>query len=580
VSTLSKRWLLRTADESLATNLALELSLSPLVARLLVQRGFDDVGSARRFLSSTLASDLPSPFLLAGMDDAVQRISEAMLQGEKVCVWGDYDVDGTTGAAVLVSFLREIGMKPHFYIPHRIDEGYGLSRLGFERLQSQGVGLVVTVDCGISNADEVTFARELGMDVVIVDHHLLPERLPESAVAIIDPQRADCEFPDKGLCAAGLAFYLVIGLRAKLRSLGWFENREVPDIRRHLDIVTLGTIADMVPLRGTNRVLVRRGLVELGGSQRPGIQALREVAGISPGAMDVGTVAFQLGPRINAAGRMDAALKVVEMLTTDSMETASDIARELDAHNRERRETEAQVLEEALAQIEARQMKERWSIVVGARGWHPGVLGIVASRIVERFHRPTIVIGFADGEGKGSGRSIRGFHMVEGMARCADLLAKFGGHEHAGGLSMAEGHFESFAERFERVAHDVLSEEHLRPYLEVDAEVNFSDISLGVARNLSLLGPFGIGNPEPVFQTSAVTISERRDFKGVSRFRLTHKGLSVTAVAFGRPEDLPGRRDERMDIAYKLKENEWQGTFALELRLVDMRRTGGEDSGT
>lgn len=571
-----RRWFLRTADESLVTNLALELKLSPLLARILVQRGFDKVSSARRFLSSTLAADLPSPFLLAGMEEAVLRISQALAQKEKVCVWGDYDVDGTTGAAVLVSFLREIGMDPLFYIPHRIDEGYGLSREGLASLQSQEVRLVISVDCGISNAAEVAFGHELGLDIVIVDHHLLPERLPDAAVAIINPQRRDCEFPDKGLCGAGLAFYLVIGLRAKLKSTGWFDNKEVPDIRRHLDIVTLGTIADMVPLCGTNRVLVRRGLAELSASQRPGIQALRDVAGISPGDIDVGTVAFQLGPRINAAGRMDAAPKVVEMLTTESMTAATEIARELDSHNRERRETEAQVLAEVLAQIETRQMADRWSIVVGDRGWHPGVLGIVASRIVERFHRPTIVIGFADGEGKGSGRSIRGFHMVQGMERCADLLAKFGGHEYAGGLSMLEGNLEPFADRFEQVAREVLSEEDLSPFLELDAEVNFSDISLGVARSLSLLGPFGIGNPEPVFQTTGVVIADRRDFKGVTRFRLRQEGFSVTAVAFVRPETLPGRVNDRIDIAYKLKENEWQGTVALELRLLDVRIAEGE----
>ena len=411
-----KRWILKEADENAADLLSRDLKLPPLLARILAQRGFADADSARRFLSSSLSQDLPSPHLLAGMDDAVRRICRALRGGEKICVWGDYDVDGTTGAAVLVSFLREIGREALFYIPHRIDEGYGMSRQGIERLHSRDVALIITVDCGISNADEVAYARTLGMDVVIVDHHQLPERLPEEAAAVINPQRTDCEFPDKGLCAAGLAFYLVIGLRANLRESGWFEPDAVPDIRRHLDIVTLGTIADMVPLRGTNRVLTRRGLVELGSSRRPGILALREVVGMPAGAVDAGTVAFQLGPRINAAGRMDAAVKVVEMLTTDSRETADEIARELDGHNRERRETEARVLEEALAQIEDGGLRDRWSIVVGSPGWHPGVLGIVASRIVERFHRPTIVVGFEGGEGKGSGRSIRGFHMVQALS--------------------------------------------------------------------------------------------------------------------------------------------------------------------
>ncbi len=566
-----KRWILKEADEASAAALSRELRLPPLLARILAQRGFADADTARRFLSSSLSADLPSPHLLAGMDDAVRRIARALRDGERVCVWGDYDVDGTTGAAVLVSFLREIGGAPLFYIPHRIDEGYGMSRQGIEHLRSRDVSLIITVDCGISNADEVAFARDLGMDVVIVDHHQLPERLPDAAAAVINPQRADCAFPDKGLCAAGLAFYLVIGLRANLRDAGWFEPDSVPDIRRHLDIVTLGTIADMVPLRGTNRVLTRRGLVELGSSERPGIAALKEVVGVAPGTVDAGTVAFQLGPRINAAGRMDAAVKVVEMLTTDSRETADAIARELDTHNRERRETEAQVLDEALAQIEEQRLQDRWSIVVGSRGWHPGVLGIVASRIVERFHRPTIVIGFESEEGKGSGRSIRGFHMVQAMRRCAELLVRFGGHEYAGGLSIREESLAPFAERFEEVAREALDEEDLLPYLDVDAEVDFAQLSLGLARQMRLLGPFGVGNPEPVFQTRGVEVCERRNYNRASRFRLRHKEHTVRAIAFGPPEEFPARVNDHVDIAYRLREDEWQGTSAMELRLLDVR---------
>ncbi len=567
----AKRWILKETDVSAAADLSRELKLPPLLARILVQRGFADADAAHRFLSSSLKADLPSPHLLAGMDDAVRRIARALRDGERVCVWGDYDVDGTTGTAVLVSFLREIGGAPLFYIPHRIDEGYGMSRPGIEHLRSQDVSLIITVDCGISNAEEVAFARDLGMDVVIVDHHQLPERLPDAAVAVINPQRDDCAFPDKGLCAAGLAFYLVIGLRANLRDAGWFEPGTVPDIRRHLDIVTLGTIADMVPLRGANRVLTRRGLVELGSSDRPGIAALKEVVGVAPGAVEAGTVAFQIGPRINAAGRMDAAVKVVEMLTTDSRETADAIARELDVHNRERRETEAQVLDEALAQIQEKRLQDRWSIVVGSRGWHPGVLGIVASRIVERFHRPTIVIGFEGEEGKGSGRSIRGFHMVEAMRRCAELLVRFGGHEYAGGLSIREEDLASFSERFEEAAREVLDEEGLLPYLDVDAEVDFAQLSLGLVRQMRLLGPFGVGNPEPVFQTRGVEVCERRNFNRVSRFRLRDNDHTVTAVAFGPPEDLPARVNDHVDIAYRLRENEWQGTYTMELRLLDVR---------
>ena len=566
-----RRWVLREADETSAARLSRELDLPLLLARILVQRGFADADAARSFLSSSLRSDLPPPHLLAGMEEAVGRIRRALDDRERVGVWGDYDVDGTTGAAVLVSFLRELGCDATFYIPHRIDEGYGMSRQGIEKLHSRQVTLIITVDCGVSNAEEVAFARTLGMDVVIVDHHQLPARMPDAAVAVINPQRTDCAFPDKGLCAAGLAFYLVIGLRASLRESGWFEPDGAPDIRRHLDIVTLGTIADMVPLRGANRVLTRRGLVELGGSTRPGIVALREVAEVPPGPVDAGAVAFRLGPRINAAGRMDAARKVVEMLTTDSRETADEIARELDRHNRERRETEARVLAEALAQIEERRLQDRWSIVVGGRGWHPGVVGIVASRIVERFHRPTVVVGLDRGEGKGSGRSIRGFHMVRAMDRCAALLERYGGHEHAGGLSIREENLDPFAEGFEAAAREFLSEQDLAPYLDVDAEVDFGQLSLGLARQMRLLGPFGVGNPEPVLQTRGVEVCERRDFDSVSRFRLRRREHSVTAVAFGAPGQYPGRVNDRVDAAYRLRENEWRGTCAMELRLLETR---------
>jgi len=586
---MEKRWILKEADEGLVALLSERLKVSPLVARILVHRGFRDPEEGRRFLSSSLSTDLPSPFLMAGMEEAAERLARALRDRELLCIWGDYDVDGTTGAAVLVSFLKEVGGNPVYYIPHRIGEGYGLNAEALRQLISQGVRLVVSVDCGISNRREVELARELGIDVIIVDHHVPPPELPP-ALSILNPHRLDCSFPDKGLSGAGLAFYLVIGLRAKLRSAGWFSDSGTPDIRRYLDIVTLGTIADLVPLRGVNRIFARRGLRELSTSTRPGVVALKQAAGIAPGEVSVGQVAFQLGPRINAAGRMDAGLKVVEMLTTDSPEVASRIAQELDGHNRERRATEAAVLEEALRQVDSDPaFKERYSIVVGRDGWHPGVLGIVASRIVEKFHRPTIVVGFERGEGKGSGRSIRGFHLVEGLRQCADLLEKFGGHEFAGGLSIKQEKLPIFLQRFEAVVKASLAPADLVPILEVDALLEFSEISLPLFREIEALRPFGIGNPEPLFMTLAVEVSERRDFNGGSRFRLRQKGRSLDAVAFSpqfrvssnesRDED-PARLGTlnsiltpgtKVDVVYRLSENVWEGLSAVELRIVDAR---------
>ncbi len=568
---MQKRWVLREADESVVSLLSEQLKIPPLVARILVLRGLNDPDSARRYLSSSLRSDLPSPFLMAGMEQAAGRLVRALERKELICVWGDYDVDGTTGTAALVSFLREVGGKVTYYIPHRIDEGYGLNPEGLKCLSSQGVRLVVSVDCGISNYEEVELARSIGIDVVIVDHHELPPNLPP-AFAITNPHRPDCSFPDKGLSGAGLAFYLIIGLRAKLREAGWFGASESPDIRRYLDIVTLGTIADMVPLTGVNRVLARRGLTELGGSTRPGVVALKQVARLPPGEISAGQVGFQLGPRINAAGRMDAGLKVVEMLTTESHEVALRIAQELDEHNRERQAMEAQVLEEALSQVDADPLlKERYSIVLGREGWHPGVLGIVASRIVERFHRPTVVIAFSQGAGKGSARSIRGFHMVEGLRCCADFLEKFGGHEYAGGLSIKQEKFPSFLTRFEEIARNSLAPEDLIPVLEVDAELEFSEIGLSLVRHIETLKPFGIGNPEPLFVTKAVEVSERRDFSGGSRLRLRQGGKSLGAVVFRLEKDFPAYPGANIDLVYRLTENEWNGSSAVELRIIDCR---------
>ena len=570
-SDLPKRWILKEADEEIVERQSEQAKISPLLARLLVLRGLADLDSIKGYLSSSLRSDLPSPFTMIGMEPAVERIVHAIQQQERIGIWGDYDVDGTTGASVLVSFLREVGAEPIYHVPHRIEEGYGLNTEGLRRLRERGAGLVVTVDCGISNAGEIDAARDFGLDIVVVDHHQPPDELPP-AVAVINPHRRDCQFPDKGLCAAGLAFYLVIGLRAKLREIGWFINSGDPDVRRYLDIVTLGTIADMVPLKGVNRTLIRRGLWELGGSTRPGVVALKQVANIAPGEVTAGQVGFQLGPRINAAGRVDYGIKVVELLTTKSSEVALRIAQELDAHNRERRAIEADVLNQVLAQAQSRfDGVAPHSLVLSGEQWHPGVLGIVASRIVERFHRPTVVIGFDGGQGKGSARSIRGFHMVEGFRRCADHLEKFGGHEHAGGLSIKEEKLGPFAEAFEGVARECLAPEDLLPCLDVDAQLSFAAIGFPLIRELESLKPFGVGNPEPLFMTRGVEVCERKMFSTGARFRFRQEGRLIGGVAFGAGEDFPGVPGTKVDVVYRLSENEWNGTSIVELKVVDAR---------
>jgi single-stranded-DNA-specific exonuclease len=567
---LRKRWILKQPDQGFISRCCGELKLSALLARIIALRDLTEINTARCYLSSSLRSDLPSPFLMADMDVAVDRIVRAIQRAESISIWSDYDVDGTTGASVLVSFLREIGVQPIFYVPHRIEEGYGLNVAGLRRLKERGVGLVVTVDSGISNFDEIAAAREIGVDIVIVDHHQPPEQLPP-AVAVINPHRSDCAFPDKGLCAAGLAFYLVIALRARLRDAGWFGTCGVPDLRRHLDIVALGTIADMVPLKGVNRTLVKRGLTALGASKRPGVMALKQIAGFGPGDVTAGQVGFQLGPRINAAGRMDAAIKVVELLTTESHEVALGIAQELDEHNRERRAMEAEVLQLALEQADKVIQIKRYSLVLGGGGWHPGVLGIVASRVVERFHRPTVVLGFHAGQGKGSARSIRGFHMVEGLRRCGQLLEKFGGHEYAGGLTIREENLPDFVAAFDEAAQAILSAEALMPFLEIDAQLNFSQIGLSLMREIEVLKPFGVGNPEPLFLSQGIEVCERKNFSAGARFRFRQAGRLLTGVAFGLKQDSPAQSGAIVDLIYRLSENEWNGNSTVELKVVDAR---------
>lgn len=575
---LRKRWILKQADQSFVARCCDDLGISAFLARMMALRGLAEIGSAKSYLSSSLHADLPSPFLMADMDAAARRLVRAIQRSESISLWGDYDVDGTTGAAVLVSFLRELGVQPVFYVPHRIEEGYGLNLEGLRRLKGRGVGLVVTVDCGISNLAEVAAAREIGLDIIIVDHHQPPEELPPAA-AIVNPHRKDCAFPDKGLCAAGLAFYLAIALRARLREAGWFAGSAEPDLRRQLDIVTLGTIADMVPLKGVNRTLIKRGLRELGTSKRPGVVALKQVARLAPGRITAGHVGFQLGPRINAAGRMDDALKVVELLTTDSLDEALQIAQELDTHNRERRTMEARVLDYALAQAESALERTAYSLVLSGSGWHPGVLGIVASRLVEKFHRPTIVLGLQDGAAKGSGRSIRGFHMVEGLRRCARLLEKFGGHEYAGGLSLKAENVPEFVQTFDNVARETLSAEALVPFLEIDAQLSFSQIGVPLMREIDVLKPFGVGNPEPLFMSRGVEVCERKDFATGARFRFKEANCQICGVAFGIGENFAGRAGARVDLVYRLGENEWNGNSTVELKVIDSRPASDLEGG-
>lgn len=566
-----RRWTVREHDGDMVKIIAGELSIDPFLAALLVNRGVADGASARRFLSSSLA-DMGDPFLLKGMKEAISRLAAARSRGETVCVYGDYDVDGITATALLTSFFRTVGIRCFYHIPNRLEEGYGLSEDGLRKV-TEHAQVVVSVDCGVSAVDEAELCPLLGLDLIITDHHTPGPVIPQ-ACAVINPLQPGCAYPFKSLAGVGVAFNLMVALRGRLREEGAFAGGSEPNLREYLDLVALGTIADVVPLTGENRIFVKYGLRELAASSRVGVKALKEVAG-ETGHVSCGAVGFRLAPRLNAAGRLEDATRGVELLLETDPERAAVIAAELDASNAERQAIERQILADALALVQENPaMGERKSIVLASGEWHPGVIGIVASRMVDLFHRPTVLIALQDGNGRGSGRSIPGFHLYDALESCADHLVKFGGHRYAAGLSINEATLERFVDRFEEVAAGLVSDADLVPVLRVDAELSPHGVTAGLADALSSLEPFGSGNPEPLFVLRDLEVVQRQALRGNHlKVRLSAAGRTFDAIGFSLAEkgaSLSGR----VDIAFTLGWNEWNGRKSLQLNLKDLKDSG------
>ncbi len=571
---IDKRWRMREADTASISLLVEEMGFAPPIARVLAGRGIVTSDTARRFISASLA-DLHDPFLLLDMGRAVNRLAAAREAGETVCVYGDYDVDGITSVALLMSFFRAVGISSFYYIPRRLEHGYGLSSEGLAEVAAQGAKVVVTVDCGISAVAEAALSSALGIDLIITDHHTPSPQLPD-AYAVINPLRPGSPFPFIPLAGVGVAFNLLMALRKVLRDQGIFSATVEPDLREYLDFVALGTIADVVPLTGENRTLTRYGLKVLEGSSRPGIQALKDVAGVT-GEVTCGAVGFRLAPRLNAAGRLEDAALGVELLLCDDYEKAARIAAELDASNNERQSLEREILESALQMIsESPDLHGGHSIVLASTDWHPGVIGIVASRIVDLFHRPTILIALQEGSGRGSGRSIPGFHLYQALNACSDHLLKFGGHRQAAGLSIAEGTLKAFMQHFDQVASGELSQDDLVPELSLDGELSSADLTLDLLDQLLPLQPFGMGNPEPLFLLRSVRILEKRVLKGSHvKLRIDSAGCSFDAIGFGLAgRELPGC----IDLVVALQENIWNGRRSLQLRVKDFRSAENRES--
>jgi len=566
-----RRWVPRTdnPDFSAVTEWITRLGVPGLVARLLISRQFC-FESAREFLSPRLA-DLPDPFLLPDMEVAVKRLAAALESNEKIAVHGDYDVDGISGTALLVEALAACGGDAAYHIPLRLRDGYGLSAEAIQDAAEEGVRVIVSVDCGVSAHVEADLARRLGIDLIITDHHQPPNTLP-GAIAIINPQRRDAMFPFRELAGVGVAFFLVIALRKTLRDRGWFESRREPDLRTLLDLVALGTIADLVPLLGVNRILSRHGLEWMERSPRFGIRALKQVASVA--SVSSGTVGFQLAPRLNAAGRLEDASLGVELLLEDDMVRAMNSARLLDRCNRDRQELEKQTLREAEAAVAKLPADHTHAIVLGVEGWHPGVIGIVASRLVERYHRPTVLVALDGETGKGSARSIRGYHLYRGMQACADHLITFGGHAMAAGVSLESHHLTDFAAAFERHVRAELDADDLVPAVHHDGTVLLEEIDLDSLRMMQCLAPFGMENPEPQMIVESVRALQLQELKGGHlRFTVCQGAFSHPAIAFG----MQGRREEfqgDIDLLVSPQVNVYQGRQTVQLRVRDVRSAG------
>jgi single-stranded-DNA-specific exonuclease len=570
VEATGRRWVEAAVDAEGAGALARELGLDPLAAGVLASRGLADPSAARAFLAARL-EDLPDPFGMMGMEAAVSRLARAVEGGERIACYGDYDVDGVTSTALLSGFLGAAGADVVTYTPHRLVEGYGLNQGAVAALAARGVRLLVSLDCGITSVEEVRAAATLGVDTVVVDHHTVPVTLP-AAEAILNPHQPGCAYPGKELSAVGVTFALVMALRRRLRERGRFgASRPEPNLKEALDLVALGTIADVVPLVGPNRILVRAGLEVLGAARRPGVRALLAVAGMAPGRpVTAGQVGFRLAPRINAAGRLDDAGRGVRLLTTADPAEARALAEALDRENQARQEIERRMLEEALEA--GRRAVERGArgLVLSSAGWHPGVVGIVAARVAERFHRPAVLVAVADEVGKGSGRSIEGFHLYDALAACAGHLERFGGHRHAAGVTVLPARLTPFREAFEAHAAAALSPEQLVPRTRIDGWVAEGALTARAADDLARLGPYGAGHPEPVFALRAAAERARAVGAEGRHLKLALGAARLDAIGFGMGDRL-GACQGPVEAAFTLGFDEWDGTRRLQLRLRDLR---------
>lgn len=566
---MQKRWTILKHDREQVKDLAKELKISPVVAAILIARGVDTAEKAQKFLNPSLA-DLHEPYLLKDLKKAVERILTAIENREKILVWGDYDVDGTTGTVVLRKALEMLGAETGFHVPHRFTEGYGINIEKLSEAKDKGYTLVVSVDTGSRAFEAADWAKENNIDLIVTDHHLADDAKGNpDAYAVVNPNQAGDEYPDKNLAGVGVAFKLA---HALLR-----EKGKEKTVEGFLKMVAIGTIADMMNLTGENRAIVKLGLRDLPRAKNYGLRALMEVADCNS-EMTSYDIGFRLAPRINAAGRMDEALTVVRLFEADSFEKAREYAEALDSRNRERQKVQREISELALLEyVENNDTKQNYVAVIAGENWHRGVIGLASSRITEKIYRPSLVISLENGVGHGSARSIANYHLLNGLDSCADLFEKFGGHAAACGFTIKQENIELLREKLNQHAKDNLSDEDLIPQLKIDAPVLSNTLNLDLVEDLRKLEPFGIGNPKPVFVTKDLYLTDNPFVMKEKhlKFKLADKeGKRFEAVWWDGVEKSRGQTlkpQTCIELAYVPEANSWNGNTRLQLVVQDLK---------
>ncbi len=574
------KWIYNSVDKNLIEETAYKHNMPKPVAELMLKKGISSPDDIENFFNGSLKS-LRNPFEISDMEKAAERIAKAVMNHERICIYGDYDVDGITATALLYIFLMQCGANVSYYIPNRLEEGYGLNKEAVKEIAARKTNLIITVDCGISAVQEVLEASIHGMDIIITDHHQPSKELPVAAYAIINPMREDDTYPNKTLAGVGVAFKTVMALRFVLKKYDFFKQ-EVPNIRNLLDIVTLGTIADVMPLVDENRIFVRHGLELMSGENvRIGIDELKKtVENLSASKkMKTSNIGFQLAPRINAMGRMASSEKSFKLLVTQNRSEAKQLALELDNENKYRQMIERDILQQTYDLIEKNQYAELQSgLVIASDNWHPGVIGIVASRVVDKYFKPTVILTEDNGVYKGSARSIPGFHLYDGLSSLSDILISFGGHKYAAGVKLEKKNLEEFRNRFNEVVKTSLKEEDFIPEIYIDAEIDSKDITNEVMQWLEKLEPYGQGNKEPVFFMKKVFKYQVETFVGKNFNHLKcvfeKNGLIFEAIGYNMKEykSLMAEND-KFDILFSLVHNTWKNTKVIQLNLKDIKKS-------